>query len=356
MYLKKYLSHTLAAFWVLAQAVVQDACASPDARAELKNGVVTGFTAASAPSVAQFLGIPYAEAPVGPRRWLPALARQSLGAFDASKRPSSCPQTDPSGGRRSMGCRVLDQTQQHQRRLSEPQHLGAAGLERDGRASSGSGLEFTGAVLVSYRLGLFGFPHAAGLDPKEQNLGLLDQRLAVEWVRDNIAHFGGDPARILLWGQSAGAAAVSYYQYAYYEDDHRHRLHQELCIALHPDRKLRYRAFELHLAGLCVWPAIIGSTRDEWNFSTDVPVRPSNTSDVPADDVFGCPAHYETALRNVVGLETWRYMYSGNFTNIMPGGPGAHHSAELPLIFGTHDIARGNSTVFEDRVSDVHAK
>lgn len=70
----------------------------------------------------------------------------------------------------------------------------------------------------SYRLGLFGFPNAAGLDPKEQNLGLLDQRLGVEWVRDNIAQFGGDPSRIVLWGQSAGAVSVSYYQYAYAED------------------------------------------------------------------------------------------------------------------------------------------
>ncbi|TDZ34569.1 hypothetical protein C8035_v010803 [Colletotrichum spinosum] len=192
---------------------------------------------------------------------------------------------------------------------------------------------------------------------------------------------------------------------------HRHRLHQELWIALHPDRKLRssdtaHSSFTslgsafgcekteeleclrrvpfrdgqkyLNQAGNLTFnvvvdertkfsdyaertldgkvakgPAIIGSTRDEWNFNTNVPIRPSNSSDVPADSVFGCPAHYETALRNVAGLKTWRYMYSGNFTNIMPGGHGAHHSAELPLIFGTHDIARGNSTVFEDRVSDV---
>ncbi|GKT65203.1 chlorogenic acid esterase precursor [Colletotrichum tofieldiae] len=73
-------------------------------------------------------------------------------------------------------------------------------------------------VSINYRLGVFGFPNAAELDPNKQNLGLLDQRLAVEWVRDNIAQFGGDPNRIVLWGQSAGAASVAWYQYAYPDD------------------------------------------------------------------------------------------------------------------------------------------
>jgi carboxylesterase type B len=44
-------------------------------------------------------------------------------------------------------------------------------------------------------------------------------------------------------------------------------------------------------------------------------------------------------------------MYSPNFTNIMPGGEGAFHSAELPLIMGTHDEARGRSSEFEYEVS-----
>jgi carboxylesterase type B len=64
-------------------------------------------------------------------------------------------------------------------------------------------------------LNIFGFP---GNPTTRANLGLLDQRLAVEWVRDNIAAFGGDPDRITLFGQSAGAGAVDFYSYAWTAD------------------------------------------------------------------------------------------------------------------------------------------
>jgi acetylcholinesterase len=67
-------------------------------------------------------------------------------------------------------------------------------------------------------LSILGFPNAAGLELDEQNLGMLDMRLAVEWTRDNIANFGGDPDRITLWGQSAGAIAADHYNFAYPED------------------------------------------------------------------------------------------------------------------------------------------
>lgn len=65
----------------------------------------------------------------------------------------------------------------------------------------------------SYRLNIFGFPTAAGL--AEQNLGLMDQRFAVKWIAANIARFGGDPARMVIWGQSAGSTAVDMYHFAY---------------------------------------------------------------------------------------------------------------------------------------------
>lgn len=56
------------------------------------------------------------------------------------------------------------------------------------------------------------------------NAGLLDQRLAIEWARDNVAGFGGDPARITLFGQSAGSMSIDAYGYAYADDPIAHGL------------------------------------------------------------------------------------------------------------------------------------
>lgn len=61
-------------------------------------------------------------------------------------------------------------------------------------------------VLLNYRIGALGF---ACWDGSPCNLGLLDQRLALEWVRDNAAAFGGDPAQVTIFGQSAGGGSVA---------------------------------------------------------------------------------------------------------------------------------------------------
>ena len=68
----------------------------------------------------------------------------------------------------------------------------------------------------SYRLNAFGFPNSDAV--KQKNLGLLDQRLAIEWLRDNIRAFGGDPARISLMGHSAGSISIGLYSYHYVDD------------------------------------------------------------------------------------------------------------------------------------------
>ena len=69
-------------------------------------------------------------------------------------------------------------------------------------------------VTIQYRLGVLGFLHlshlADGKDyPDAQNLGLLDQKMALKWVHENIAAFGGDPDNVTIWGESAGAGSVT---------------------------------------------------------------------------------------------------------------------------------------------------
>jgi para-nitrobenzyl esterase len=63
-------------------------------------------------------------------------------------------------------------------------------------------------VTVQYRLGPFGFLHVNGGTPWTSNLGLRDQIAALEWVRDEIAAFGGDPGNVTIFGQSAGAISA----------------------------------------------------------------------------------------------------------------------------------------------------
>lgn len=72
------------------------------------------------------------------------------------------------------------------------------------------------AVTLNYRLGFLGFPGgyqaaAVGI----VNLGLKDQRMALRWIQENIGAFGGDPSRVTLWGQSAGAMSIGYQILAY---------------------------------------------------------------------------------------------------------------------------------------------
>ena len=60
-------------------------------------------------------------------------------------------------------------------------------------------------VSINYRLGIFGFATSESLRAKKsENEGMRDQRLALEWVQDNIASFGGDPTKLTVFGQSSG--------------------------------------------------------------------------------------------------------------------------------------------------------
>jgi carboxylesterase type B len=89
----------------------------------------------------------------------------------------------------------------------------SAGDSRDPEENGARFAKQQDIVLVSfnYRTNIFGFPGCPNLP--DMNAGILDMRMAVEWIRDNIENFGGDLSRITLFGNSAGAAGVDYYAY-----------------------------------------------------------------------------------------------------------------------------------------------
>jgi para-nitrobenzyl esterase len=67
-------------------------------------------------------------------------------------------------------------------------------------------------VTLNYRLGAFGWlaiKNSSGTPLGNGNFGFLDQQLALKWVQNYISYFGGDPARVTLFGQSAGAISVT---------------------------------------------------------------------------------------------------------------------------------------------------
>jgi para-nitrobenzyl esterase len=92
---------------------------------------------------------------------------------------------------------------------------GGAFVAGGGSAYDGSALARLGDIVVvtfNYRVGVLGFVNfgdALGAPDIPSNLGLRDQIAAVAWVRDNIAAFGGDPARVTVGGQSAGSVSLS---------------------------------------------------------------------------------------------------------------------------------------------------
>ena len=170
--------------------------------------------------VRQFLGIPYAAAPVGARRWQPPQAASAWpGERDATRFASHCPQTESPFSRAagtSEDCLFLN--------VFRPNGTGpfpvmvwihGGGLQQgDSDPYDPSQLVAQGVVVVTlnYRLGALGFLAHAALSAEAAgssgNYGLMDQQAALQWVQRNIAAFGGDSANVTLFGESAGGVSV----------------------------------------------------------------------------------------------------------------------------------------------------
>ena len=174
-----------------------------------------------------FRAVPYALPPIGPRRWRPpAPMPRWNGVRPAREDGVACMQPAMAAGpynrgplRMSEDCLTLDITAPaHARRAPVMVWIhGGTLIWGTGHSRSYNGRAFArrGIVLVSinYRLGVLGYlahpelsrESAAGVSG---NYGLLDQIAALRWVRANIAAFGGDPANVTIFGESAGALSV----------------------------------------------------------------------------------------------------------------------------------------------------
>ncbi|MFG3493536.1 carboxylesterase/lipase family protein [Streptomyces sp. NPDC047928] len=186
-----------------------------------RQGAVRGRL--SPTGVASFLGIPYAAAPFGPLRFRPpAPAPVWSGTRDATAfgpTPPKAPYAPPFDalipewiipGDDCLNLNVWTPAPDPGARLPVMVWL-HGGAFTNGATSTpaydGSAFARDGVVFVSlaYRLGVDGF---LSMDGVPDNRGLLDQLAALEWVRDNIAAFGGDPDRVTLFGESAGALSI----------------------------------------------------------------------------------------------------------------------------------------------------
>ncbi|KAI1333579.1 Alpha/Beta hydrolase protein [Xylariaceae sp. FL0016] len=400
------------------------------------SGEAFGTINATSPNVRQFLGIPYAQPPVSELRFQSPVQYTSNKAINASAFSPSClqPITTPEAAASSLyntylpkflpgipeqseDCLYLNvyaPLEPKAEKLPVFVWIHGGGFTADSSnvpyQIPDQWVERTQELVVvtmNYRLNIFGFPNAAD---QPLNIGLQDQRMAVEWARDNVAAFGGDPDRMVLWGQSAGAWSVNYYGYAYPEDPIVAGLIADSggstvfstgntsyftavaaaagCGDLDAEAELEcmqgldattLQAVASNTTGVSFGPSADNVTvfannteRAEQGLVANVPAiigtnsregsgfvswsegdpAPSDEEIIQASALIVCPTVSEIQNRIDSGLTSYRYEYSGNFSNITPlPWIGAIHSGELPLVFGTHFQYNGNSTESEWEVS-----
>ncbi len=216
---------------IAALAFASAAQALADPLVVTNSGTLQGTTDGSA-SIRIFRGIPYAAAPVGALRWRePQRPPSWSGVRQAKTFGARCMQQPLFSDMmfRSPGisedCLFLNvwtpASSAHQRHAKLPVlvYIYGGGFEAgdssekryDGAATAKRGIV---VVTLNYRLGVFGFlahPELTAGSPNHAsgNYGLLDQVAALDWVKRNIAAFGGDPSRITIGGESAGSMSVS---------------------------------------------------------------------------------------------------------------------------------------------------
>ena len=215
------------AIGALLWLILAGAAAAAPPRARIETGTVVG--ARSGPAEV-FRAIPYAAPPLGSMRWAPpAPALHWRGERAAIAPGPACAQKIYPGGAPNLGgyngpisedCLTLDVTAPIQARHAPVMVwiYGGGNVAGATNLPSYDAVNFArdGVIVVAmnYRLGSLGFfahPALTKAAPTAQplyNYGLMDQIAALEWVKRNITAFGGDPAKVTVFGESAGGANV----------------------------------------------------------------------------------------------------------------------------------------------------
>ncbi|KAJ6012342.1 cholinesterase [Penicillium canescens] len=190
----------------------------------------------------QFPGIPFAKPPVENLRFKPPVPlTEPYGVYKATKNKNICPQfiastTDGNSLLPQFFATLINSPIFQKPVLAASEDCLYLNIHRPVGAKEGADLPvlfyiYGGGfqlgkpmivVTVAYRMGGFGFlPGREIQEEGSSNAGLLDQRLGLQWVADNIRAFGGDPAKVTIWGESAGAWSV-FDQMALYSGNNTH--------------------------------------------------------------------------------------------------------------------------------------
>lgn len=185
-----------------------------DFMVKTSSGTVKGY---EREGLAEYLGIPYAKPPVGELRLKRAVPNRWEGVFDAKEYGPPSVQLEDGKLTGSEDCLTLNiRTPLNAENLPVLVYIhgggfntGAASIKLyEGRAFASKGIVY---VSIQYRLGVWGFydfsayPEGGDFD---SNCGVSDQILAMQWIHENIAVFGGNPEQITIAGESAGGTSV----------------------------------------------------------------------------------------------------------------------------------------------------
>ena len=227
--MKRFASFLLIALVLLSTIAVS--CAPPASVAladpiKIDTGLISGAVIGEKQDIHVYKGIPFAASPVGDLRWKPPQPAASWQGVKECTKFGPAPRgyfssSFPAYSKPSEDCLYLNVwTAAKMTGDKLPVMVWIyGGAFRFGEGSNplydGTKLAQHGVVVVTfnYRLGPFGFlAHPLLSEESEHNssgnYGLLDQIAALQWVQKNIAAFGGDPNRVTIFGQSAGATSV----------------------------------------------------------------------------------------------------------------------------------------------------